>query len=113
MSWIAAISSGIDWIMILWWYLMKKTQITGLGTFLVVSVLWVISCFEQNSMFRNLNVFRLVFDVEKIQLYHRKGHKIINPWKWLEKMLGDSQGLILTLFCQKNQYFIFLSDEAP
>ena len=75
MSWIAAISSGIDWIMILCWYLMKKTQITGLGKFLVISVLWVISCFEQNSMFRKLNVFCLVFDVEKIQYTTGKGTK--------------------------------------
>ena len=59
-------------------------------TFLVISVLWVISCFEQNSMFRKLNVFCLVFDVEKIQLYHRKGHKMINSRKRLEKLLGDS-----------------------
>ena len=60
----------------------KNPQITGLGTFLVVSVLWVISCFEQNSMFRKLNV---------LLSFWRRENPIIPP----ERALND-QSMIVT-----------------
>ena len=58
---------------------MKIFKKISLGALLVESVLGVLSHFEKNSAFSKVSVFWSIFDVQKMNLYHLKGHKIVYP----------------------------------